>query len=141
MIGLPLSLVGADYDMNLPTEEAVAQSMLANLKERCYALVDQGLPDFFVTYAFVLGALNILRTWGDEACAEINADDMRDAVKFFEGRAAEGKLNQAELEQMTGMAHEVINNRKGNAALYRDRYNTFCDVVVRKLVGNVPIPE
>lgn len=141
MIGLPMSLVGATYDDALPTEEDVAQSMIANFKDKCLALVKQGMPDFFVTYAVVLGVLNILRNWGDEVCAEDNSDRLRSAIPFFQARAAEGKLSREEMERMVGMAQEAINNRKGNAELYRERYNLFCDVVVRKLVGPGPIPE
>jgi hypothetical protein len=141
MIGLPLSLVGATYDLDLPTEEEVAQSMLTNFKEKCYALTEQGLPDFFVTYAVVLGILNILRTWGDEVCGEINADNLKRAIPFFQARAAEGKLSKKELEHMVGMTEEAINNRRGNVELNRERYNQFCDVVVKTLVGDVPMPE
>jgi hypothetical protein len=103
-------------------------------QKRCDELVDLGVADFFLAHGIILYVCNLLRTQGDPEFARANRDWISRAAAYFSERATTGEVPREFAEKTARMAEERINNSSADTQMFRNRYNQFCETVVRSLL-------
>lgn len=134
MIGFASSGIGTGTVPDLPSEEEESSSALLAFQNRCQSILDSGLANFFLSYGIVTYICNHLRTQGDPDCAAASARWLTGAKEFFRECAAAGQVSKEFAEKSSRMVDERVNNSLADAELARDRYNLFCDKVVRRML-------
>lgn len=109
-------------------DEAVMKDQYDRFKKTCSKLP---IMEHFLVWNIVMQVLNVHRDWADEANVEENIKSIRGFAKFTKERG-----NPSEKWEM--MADERENNLKGELALSRNRYDTFCANVVKPLMEMKP---
>jgi len=92
-----------------------------------------GVFEPFLVHAAVTYTLAYLRECGDKACLEAVLDKSQSALNVLHRRIAEGTLLPEVGESMIGNLEEHINNLHADVELARQRYETFCEKVVKQM--------
>ena len=93
-----------------------------------------GVFEPFLVHAAVTYALAYLRECGDKACLDAVLHKMQSALKVLNRRIAEGTLLPEVGEAMIGNLEEHINNLHADVELARQRYERFCEKVVKEML-------
>ena len=93
-----------------------------------------GVFEPFLVHAVVTYTLAYLRECGDRACLDAVLHKSQSALKVLHRRIAEGTLLPEAGEAMIGNLEEHINNLHADVELARQRYERFCEKVVRKML-------
>ncbi len=88
----------------------------------------------FLVHAAVTYTLAYLRECGDQACLEAVLQKSQAALKVLKRRIAEGTLLPEAGEAMIGSLEEHINNLHADVEVARQRYEQFCEKVVKKML-------
>lgn len=88
----------------------------------------------FLVHAAVTYTLAYLRECGDKACLESVIRKSQSALKVLHRRIAEGTLSPEAGEAMIGSLEEHINNLSADVELARQRYERFCEQVVKRML-------
>ena len=136
-IGMTSFAMGTQADPEFPTEEENEQARYDAFKERCIELMNSGIAEFMVVYAYVAMTLNTLRRQGCDEFAKDNEQFLSGAVEHFKAKLdTDDEEGKKALNKNIMMAEEALVNQTANVELYRERYNQFCDLVVKQLLGN-----
>ena len=92
-----------------------------------------GMFEPFLVHAAVTHTLAYLRECGDTACLDAVLDKSRSTLNVLRRRIAEGTLSPAVGESMIGNLEEHINNMHADVELARQRYERFCEKVVKQM--------
>ena len=90
--------------------------------------------DPFLVHAAVTYTLAYLRECGDKACLDAVLHKLQSALKVLRRRMAKGTLLPEVGEAMSGNVEEHINNLHADVELARQRYETFCEKVVKHML-------
>ena len=93
-----------------------------------------GVFEPFLVHAAVTYTLAYLRECGDKACLDAVLHKSQSALKVLHRRIAEGTLLPEAGESMMGNFEEHINNLHADVELARQRYERFCEKVVKKML-------
>jgi len=93
-----------------------------------------GVFEPFLVHAAVTYTLAYLRECGDKACLDAVLHKSQSALKVLHRRIAEGTLLLEAGESMMGNLEEHINNLHADVELARQRYERFCEKVVRHML-------
>ena len=93
-----------------------------------------GVFEPFLVHAALTYTLAYLRECGDRASLDTVLHKSQAALKVLHGRIAEGTLLRKAGEAMIANLEEHINNLHAEVELARQRYETFCDKVVRHML-------
>lgn len=93
-----------------------------------------GVFEPFLVHAVVTYTLAYLRECGDRACLDAVLHKLQSALKVLKHRIAEETLLPDVGESMIGNLEEQINNLHADVELARQRYERFCDKVVKQLL-------
>ena len=93
-----------------------------------------GVFEPFLVHAAVTYTLAYLRECGDKACSNAVLHKMQSALKVLNRRIAEGALLPDVGKAMIGNLEEHINNLHADVELARQRYETFCEKVVKEML-------
>jgi hypothetical protein len=93
-----------------------------------------GVFEPFLVHAVVTYTLAYLRECGDRACLAAVLHKSQSALKVLNRRIAEGTLLPDVGEAMIGNLEEHINNLHADVELARQRYERFCEKVVKKML-------
>jgi hypothetical protein len=93
-----------------------------------------GVFEPFLVHAAVTYTLAYLRECGDRTCLEAVLHKSQSALKLLHRRIAEGTLLPEVGESMMGNLEEHINNLHADVELARQRYERFCERVVKKML-------
>jgi hypothetical protein len=93
-----------------------------------------GVFEPFLVHATVTYTLAYLRECGDQACLDTVLHKSQAALKVLHRRIAEGTLLPAAGEAMMGNLEEHINNLHADVELARQRYEKFCEKVVKHML-------
>ena len=93
-----------------------------------------GLLEPFLVYATVSYTLACLRECGDKAGLDALFQKCQSKVKLLRKRIAEGTLLRDAGESLIGNLEEHINNLPAEVELARQRYEMFCEKVVKELL-------
>lgn len=138
MVGFASAAIGTKSVPELPTEEEASDTELLYFRNRCADVLDSGVANFFLSYGIVTYICDLLRMQGDPQFAKANIKWLQGATEFFRQRAASGVVSQEIADKNSRMAEERINNCMADTQLMRDRYNLFCDKVVRRMLPQMP---
>jgi hypothetical protein len=94
-----------------------------------------GVFEPFLVHAAVTYTLAYLRECGDKACLDAVLDKSQSALNVLHRRIAEGTLSPEVGESMIGNLEEHINNLDADVELARQRYERFCEKVVKQMKG------
>ena len=94
----------------------------------------KGVFEPFLVHAAVTYTLAYLRECGDKACLDAVVHKSQSALKVLHRRIAEGTLLAEVGESMIGELEERINNLHADVELARQRYERFCEAVVRHML-------
>ena len=93
-----------------------------------------GVFEPFLVHAAVTYTLAYLRECGDKASLETVHHKSQSALKLLHRRVAEGTLSPEVGEAMIGNLEEHINNLYSDVELARQRYEMFCEKVVKRML-------
>ena len=93
-----------------------------------------GMFEPFLVHAAVTYTLAYLRECGDQSCLDAVLHKMQSALKVLHKRIAEGTLLPETGEAMIGNLEEHINNLFADVELARQRYEMFCEKVVKHML-------
>ena len=93
-----------------------------------------GVFEPFLVHAAVTYTLAYLRECGDKACLDAVLHKMQSALKVLKRRIAAGTLLPETGEAMIGNLEEHINNLHADVELARQRYERFCEKVVKRML-------
>lgn len=93
-----------------------------------------GVFEPFLVHAAVTYTLAYLRECGDMACLDAVLHKSQAALNLLRRRIVEGTLLPEVGESMIGNLEEHINNLHADVELARQRYETFCEKVVRRML-------
>jgi hypothetical protein len=93
-----------------------------------------GVFESFLVHAAVTYTLAYLRECGDKACLDAVVHKSQASLKVLHRRIAEGTLLPEAGEAMIGDLEERINNLHADVELARQRYERFCEKVVRHML-------
>ena len=88
----------------------------------------------FLVHAAVTYTLAYLRECGDKACLDAVLHKSHSALNVLHRRIAEGTLLPELGESMIGNLEEHINNLNADVELARQRYERFCEKVVKSML-------
>ncbi len=94
-----------------------------------------GVFEPFLVHAAVTYTLAYLRECSDKACLDAVLYKSQSALNLLHRRIAEGTLLPEVGEPMIGSLEECINNLYADVALARQRYERFCEQVVRRMLS------
>jgi len=93
-----------------------------------------GVFEPFLVHAAVTYTLAYLRECGDKACLDAVLHKLQSALKVLHRRMAKGTLLPEVGEAMSGNVEEHINNLHADVELARQRYEKFCEKVVKHML-------
>jgi hypothetical protein len=93
-----------------------------------------GVFEPFLVHAAVTYTLAYLRECGDKACLDAVLHKLQSALKVLNRRIAEGTLLPEVGKSMIGNLEEHINNLHADVELARQRYERFCEKVVKQML-------
>jgi hypothetical protein len=93
-----------------------------------------GVFEPFLVHAVVTYTLAYLRECGDRACLDSALHKSQAALNVLRRRVAEGTLPSETGEAMIGDLEEHINNVRSDVELARQRYERFCEKVVKRML-------
>jgi hypothetical protein len=93
-----------------------------------------GVFEPFLVHAAVTYTLAYLRECGDQSCLDAVVHKSQSAIKLLHRRIAAGTLVPEVGEAMIGHLEEHINNLHADVELARQRYEKFCEKVVKKML-------
>jgi hypothetical protein len=93
-----------------------------------------GVFEPFLVHAAVTYTLAYLRECGDKTCLEAVLHKSQSALNVLRRRIAEGTLLPEVGESMIGNLEEHINNLHADVELARQRYERFCEKVVKQML-------
>jgi hypothetical protein len=93
-----------------------------------------GVFEPFLVHAAVTYTLAYLRECSDKACLDAVLHKSQSALQVLHGRIAEGTLLPEAGEAMIGNLEEHINNLHSDVELARQRYEKFCEKVVKNML-------
>ena len=93
-----------------------------------------GVFEPFLVHAALTYTLACLRECGDKECLDAAFHKSQAALSVLQRRIAEGTLSPEVGEPMIGNLQEQINNLRADVELARQRYETFCEKVARKML-------
>jgi hypothetical protein len=93
-----------------------------------------GVFEPFLVHAAVTYTLAYLRECGDKTCLDTVLHKSQAALNVLRRRIAEGTLLPEVGDSMIGNLEEHINNLHADVELARQRYETFCEKVVRRML-------
>lgn len=93
-----------------------------------------GVFEPFLVHAAVTYTLAYLRECGDRACLDAVLHKSQAALNVLHRRIAKGTLLPEVGESMIGSLEEHINNLHADVELARQRYERFCEKVVKKML-------
>lgn len=93
-----------------------------------------GVFEPFLVHAAVTYTLAYLRECGDRACLDAVVHKSQSALNVLHRRIAAGTLSPEVGEAMIGNLEEHINNLHSDVELARQRYERFCEKVVKKML-------
>ena len=93
-----------------------------------------GVFEPFLVHAAVTYTLACLRECGDRASLDAVLHKSQSALNVLHRRIAEGTLSREVGESMIGNLEEHINNLHSDVELARQRYETFCEKVVKHML-------
>ena len=93
-----------------------------------------GVFEPFLVHAVVTYTLAYLRECGDKACLDAVLHKSQAALKVLHRRIAEKTLLPEVGEAMIGNLEEHINNLYADVELARQRYERFCEKVVKQML-------
>ncbi|MGO9113719.1 MAG: hypothetical protein ACLP9L_31185 [Thermoguttaceae bacterium] len=93
-----------------------------------------GVFEPFLVHAAVTYTLAYLRECSDKACLDAVLHKSQSALQVLHRRIAEGTLLPDVGEPMIGSLEEHINNLYADVELARQRYETFCEKVVKEML-------
>jgi len=93
-----------------------------------------GVFDPFLVHAAVTYTLAYLRECGDKACLDAVIHKSQAALNVLHRRIAKGTLLPEVGEAMIGHLEEHINNLHADVELARQRYERFCEKVVKRML-------
>ena len=93
-----------------------------------------GVFDPFLVHAALTYTLAYLRECGDKACLDAVLHKSQSALNVLHRRIAQGTLSPEVGESMIGTLEEHINNLHADVELARQRYERFCDRVVKHML-------
>lgn len=105
-----------------------------NKFEQTFRHVAAGVFDPFLVHAAVTYTLAYLRECGDQACLDAVLHKSQAALKVLHTRIAAGTLSPEIGEAMIGNLEEHINNLHADVDLARQRYERFCEKVVKRML-------
>ena len=140
MVGFASAAVGTKSIPELPSVEDESDTEVLYFRNRCADILGSGVANFFLSYGIVSYICNLLRMQGDPQFAKANIKWLQGFMEFFEQRSPSGVVSQGTADKMSRMAEERINNCMADTELMRDRYNLFCDKVVRIMLPQIPGP-
>jgi len=93
-----------------------------------------GVFEPFLVHATITYTLACLRESGDKAGLDALRHKCQSALNLLRRRIAEGTLQPEAGESMIGNLEERINNLPAEVELARQRYETFCEKVVKEML-------
>ena len=93
-----------------------------------------GVFEPFLVHAAVTYTLAYLRECGDKSCLDAVLHKSQSALKVLNRRIAAGTLLPEVGEAMIGNLEEHINNLYADVELARQRYEKFCEKVVKQML-------
>ena len=93
-----------------------------------------GVFEPFLVHAAVTYTLAYLRECGDQTCLDAVLHKSQSALKMLRRRIAKGTLSAEAGESMIGNLEEHINNLHADVELARQRYEKFCENVVKQML-------
>jgi len=121
-----------------PATQATAEEEKLELRynkfERKFRHAAMGVFEPFLVHAAVTYTLAYLRECGDKACLDDVLHKSQSALNVLHRRIAEGTLSPEVGESMIGNLEEHINNLYSDVELARQRYEMFCEKVVKKML-------
>lgn len=94
----------------------------------------QGVFEPFLVHAAVTYTLAYLRECGDKSCLDAVLHKSQAALNVLNRHIAEGSLLPEVGEPMIGNLEEQINNLFAEVELARQRYEVFCEKVVKRML-------
>jgi len=128
LLGLPAFAMGVRNPKKARTEDEKVRARYDNFKGACrkFPSLDQ-----FTIYAVVMHVLNVHRNWSDYHERQRSIEWQKSFIPFAKDR---GNLSTEEIEDIQRRIEEQAVNQKGDVELARQRYNLFCEKVVRPLL-------
>jgi hypothetical protein len=93
-----------------------------------------GVFEPFIVHAALTYTLAYLRECGDKSCLDAVLHKSQSALQVLRRRIADGTLAPEAGEAMIGNLEEHINNLHADVELARQRYERFCEKVVKKML-------
>ena len=94
-----------------------------------------GVLEPFLVHGVLTYTLAYLRECGDRACLDAALQKSKSALSLLRRRIAAGTLSPEAGESLVGNLEEHINNLYSDVELARQRYDTFCNKVVKKMLA------
>lgn len=126
--------------LEAPSKQATAETEEDRLELRYNKFEEKfrqtaiGVFEPFLVHAAVTYTLAYLRECSDKACLESVLHKSHSALKVLHRRIAEGTLSPEVGEAMIGNLEEHINNVYADVELARQRYERFCEQVVKRML-------
>ena len=115
---------------NSGTEEEVAEGDYRRFKDNCLTIQRLGPEDFFVAYSVVTAILATLRHSAFSQTAEDRIAWFQGSVEFVKAKGSPPEI----VSRFEQHAQDAVNNAKVDIEQSKQRYDTFCNKVVAKLL-------
>ncbi len=116
------------------------QEFYDQFKERCLALQGMIHPGF-LAYSVVAQALAWLCIKTNEQHIEEVVQNIRTDLQQSERNLRAGAITQEQHERAVREGEEAVNNARSDRLLVLDRYNRFCEMVVKPFLDYPPDKE
>lgn len=128
--------IGSSRSDEMDMEEEAVEAAYSAFKEKCRELNRQGVTDYFLVQSVVSFALvNLFESakgWLDERLSEA------DKAMLYHSRLRLTEINPKYGEEFLSRVEEQLTNRAADTRLARERYQMFCDRVVKELLELPP---
>jgi hypothetical protein len=129
-----LALLEAPARQGAAETEEERLELRYNKFEEKFRHAAKGVFEPFLVHAAVTYTLAYLRECSDKACLDAVQHKSQAALKVLNRRIAEGILSSEVGEPMIGNLEETINNLFADVELARQRYEMFCEKVVKHML-------
>lgn len=126
--------------LEAPVTQATAETEEERLElrynkfEEKFRQAAMGVFEPFLVHAALTYTLAYLRECGDNACLDAVLHKSQSALRVLRRRIADGTLPPEAGDAMIGNLEEHINNLHADVELARQRYERFCEKVVKHML-------
>ncbi|MBI3461636.1 MAG: hypothetical protein HY000_01045 [Planctomycetes bacterium] len=119
--------------------ETAYKELYQEFKSKCLTVLQSVVHQQFLAYSIVAQALAWLHIFADERHMQEAIDFQGEQIRQSEADLKAGIISRSQHEQLVRECEERFYNLPSDRRLMQDRYNAFCEKVVKRFLYYPPV--